>query len=252
MKDDFDLDHPLPIFLSSHADEPEQRRSSRVLKAGIAITTVATVSAIASTTVVTVSAIAITLTLGNPVKVFAVATAPFADISAPRHVIEQTTSAIQSTADTSVTRSIVDAQVSAQAADAAPTHDEVAAAHELVVQSQMGNDEPQSDALFKQFQAWATKKDTRAQNTVQPVQVALAQVAENSSASERPVQKQRKTRSLLNARAEMRHIRKHRATVDRDQTAQMPAGPALDARAQEQSEQSDRAPSFVQSFGWHR
>jgi hypothetical protein len=252
MKDDFDLDHPLPIFLSGHADEPDQRMSSRVLKAGIAITTVVTVSAIAITTVVTVSAIAITLTLGNPATVFAVATAPFADISAPRHVTKQMTSTIQSTADTSITQSIVEAQVSAPTAAAAPTHDEVGAPHELVAQSQLENDEPQSDALFKRFQVWATKEDTRAQNTVQLVQVTPAQVAENSSEPERPVQKQTKTKSLLNARAEMRHTRKHRARVDRDQTAQAPAGPALDARAQEQSEQNDRAPSFVQSFGRHQ
>jgi hypothetical protein len=160
MKDGSDLDYPLPIFLSGHVDEPEEWSLSRVLKAGIAIITVVTVSAI----------IAITITLGNPVTVFADATAQLAHISAPRPTI-------QLAADTSVTRSIADAQVPATTANAAPTQEEVAAAPDPITQSQIGNSEPQSDDLLGKFQAWAGKQNV-------------------------PLQK-----SVLNARAEMRHVK---------------------------------------------
>ena len=166
MKDGFDLDHPLRFFLSGHVDEPEQWNWSRVLKAGIAIIAVVTVSAI----------IAITITWGNPVKVFTDATAQLAHISAPQHVIDQTTPTFQSTADTSVTLSTADAQVPAPTADTAPTHDEVAAAPEPVAQSQMGNNEPQSDDLLRRFQAWAGKEKASVEKSVLNARAEMRQV----------------------------------------------------------------------------
>ena len=69
-RDGSDPNHPLPLFLSGHADEFEQWGTSRILKASILVIAVM------------VSGIAIALSLGNPVEVFADATASLTDNSA--------------------------------------------------------------------------------------------------------------------------------------------------------------------------
>ena len=58
-EDDFGPEDPLPLFLSGHADENEQQGSLLLLNAGILVMTAALVG------------IAITLSWGNPVKLFA-------------------------------------------------------------------------------------------------------------------------------------------------------------------------------------
>src|SRR6476661_7334925 len=68
-----------------------------------------------------------------------------------------------------IDRSLSHACGSPPTAKDAPTRDEIVAAFESATRSQAENSEPPSDeALFRQFQAWATEKDARAQ--VGPVQ----------------------------------------------------------------------------------
>jgi hypothetical protein len=179
-KDDFTPDNPLPIFLSERADEPEQPGmgiawdraviSSRVLKASILVATATAIG------------IAI-LSVGNPVTLFADVTASLVDKSALQPGTDQSTPTIQSTAD---------AQALPPTAKDAPTRDEIAAGPEPAGQSQTENSEPASEALFRQFQAWAAEEGTRAQvKPVQPAQDAPAPVVENAPAPVRPMQKQR-------------------------------------------------------------
>jgi hypothetical protein len=258
-KDDFYPDHPVPLFLADEpehlADEPEQQDigkawdraaiSSRVLKASILVATATAIG------------IAI-LSVGNPVTLFADVTASLIDKSALQPGTDQSTPTIQSTAD---------AQALPPTAKDAPTRDEIAAAPESAGQSQTENSEPSSEALFRQFQAWAAEKDAQAQvGPVQSVQDAPApvaeyalaqvadnppaQVAENARAPLRPMQKHRHVRPVRSARAEIRPAQNPRKKVRREQNAPVQVPPAQDARAQDQSVQNAQAPSFLQTFGW--
>ena len=241
-KDGFNPDHPL--FL---ADEPEQQGigkawdrvaviSSRVLKASILVATATAIG------------IAI-LSMGNPGTLVAYITASLVDKSALQPGTDQSTPTIQSTAD---------AQALPPTAKDAPTRDEIAAASEPAGQSQTENSEPPSEALFRQFQAWAAEKDAQAQvgpvqhvqdATAQVVQNAPAQVAENARAPLRPMQKHRHVRPVHSARAEIRPVHNPRKKVRREQNARVQVPPAQDARAQDQSVQNAQAPSFLQTFG---
>jgi hypothetical protein len=264
-KDGFPPDDHFPLFLSEHAGEPEQPGigiawdkaviSSRILKTSILV--------------VTATAIGIAiLSVGNPVALLANVTASLVDKSALQPGTDQSTPTIQSIAGT---------QDSPPTAKDAPTRDEIAAAFEPPGQSQTENSEPPSEALFRQFQAWAAEKEAQAQvGPVQPVQDAPAQVvqnapaqvsenvpaqvAENARAPLRPVQKHRHVRPVHNARAEIRPERNPRAKVRREhnsrakvraeQNAQVQVPPVPDARAQDQSVQNAQAPWLLQSFGW--
>lgn len=240
-KDGFNPDHPLPLFL---ADEPEQQGigkawdraviSSRVLKASILVATATAIG------------IAI-LSVGNPVTLFADVTASLVDKSALQPATDQSTPTIQSTAD---------AQALPPTAKDAPTRDEIAAASESAGQSQTESSEPSSEALFRQFQAWAAEKDAQAQvgpvesvqdAPAQVVQNAPAQVAENARAA---LQKHRPVRPVHSARAEIRPVQNPRKKVRREQNAPVQVPPAQDARAQDQSMQNAQAPSLLQTFGW--
>ena len=242
-KDGFYPDHS-PLFL---ADEPEQEGigkawdrvaviSSRVLKASILVATATAIG------------IAI-LSMGNPGTLVAYITASLVDKSALQPSTDQSTPTIQPTAD---------AQALPPTAKDAPTRDEIAAASESAGQSQTESSEPSSEALFRQFQAWAAEKDAQAQvgpvQSVQdaPAQVAEnapAQIAENARAALRPMQKHRHVRAVQSARAELRPVQNPRKKVRWEQNARVQVPPAQDARAQDQSVQNAEAPSFLQTFG---
>jgi hypothetical protein len=245
-KDGFEPDHPLPLFLARHADELEQRGTSRILKASILIIAAAALSALA-----------ITLSLENPIKVFADATASLVDNLALSRIANQSTPAIQSAAD---------APASSPTPGGTPARDEIAAGPAPANQDQSANNDPPPGTLLKQFQDWAAKDDAQpqepvqqapdkvqvqAQEPAQPVQAAPAQVGENNPVPEQPehpLQKHRKARSLQNARAELRHVQKPKARV---QPAPAQAPPPQDPRAQEQP-QNAGPPSFLQSLGLHQ
>jgi hypothetical protein len=224
-RDGFDPAHPLPRFL---ADEPEQyigtfwwdRISSLVLKASIVVAT-ATAIGLA------------VLSVGNPAALFAYLTASLVDKSALEPGTDLSTPAIQSTAD---------AQALPTARDA-PTPNEIAAAPEPAGRSQKEISEPSSEALLKQFEAWAADKDAQAQvGRVQSVEDAPAQATENARAQ--PMQKHRHVRPVYSARAEIPPV--HRKKVPPN--ARVSVAPAQ-ASTQDHSAQNAQVPSFLPTFG---
>jgi hypothetical protein len=246
MKDDFTSDHPLPLFLSSHADEHEERGSLLLLNASILLL------------VASLVAMAIILLWGNPVKVFADATASLTNISALQPSIDQSTPTIPSAP---IVQLAADAQALPPTTSGPPTRNENGAASEPADQSQTDISEPTSETLFKQFRAWAAE---RAQvGPAQPVQGAPAQVvqdaparvAENARAPVQPMQKHRGVRHVQDARAESRPVQNPRPQVRLEQNAQVQVQvqvpPVTDARAQGQAVQNAQAPSFLQSLGVH-
>ena len=234
-----------PLFLSGHAEETEQPDigkawniatiSSRILKTSIVA--------------VTVTAIGIAiLSIGNPVALVANVTDWWVDKPALQPDADPSTSTIQSIAST---------QDLPPTTTDAPTRDEIAAAVEPADQSQA---EPQSqaevnqpitEALFKQFQAWAAEQETRAQvEPAQPVQAAPVKVAQDAPAQVRPVKKHRRVQSVRNARAEIRSQRNHRARVREEQDARVQVPPVADPRAQDPYVQNAQPPSLLQSLGF--
>jgi cytoskeletal protein RodZ len=216
MNDGFDPDHPLPSFLSGHADKHEQRetfeyellRTSRILKASIL--------AIA----VMAGGIAIAISLGIPAKVFADATALLPDTSAPQPSanqaappIQSDAQAIQPTADAQAIETTADAKASAPTTSEPPTRDEIVAAAQPASQTQTENRGPDTEALFTEYQAWAAKENRQAQNAAQPSQVAPAQVVDDAPAPVRPAHKHQRVRSVENANAPSSSTRSRPASL---------------------------------------
>jgi hypothetical protein len=164
-KDGFTPDHPLPLFLSGHADEHEERSSLLLLNASILLLAASLVG------------MAVLLSMGNPAKVFADVKAALTDISAPQPDTVQSTPAIQSTTD---------AEALPPTATGAPVRDEVATTFDTTHQSQA---EIRAE-LLKQFQEWAAREDARAQTeTLRPAQDARAQVLQRAQPRVLPVKK---------------------------------------------------------------
>ncbi|WP_156927697.1 hypothetical protein [Bradyrhizobium sp. Tv2a-2] len=245
----FEPDDPLPRFLSGQAYELEPRGMSPMLKASMLVSAVA------------VSGIAIALSLGNPLKVFTGAAASLIDNTAVGDGANQSTPTTPTIAQARPDQSPADTKQSTPTTDSAQTPDGTAAAPGPTAQTQAGDSEPSSGALLEQFQAWAAKEDTRAEvepaqpvldtptpvEPAQPVQDAPARVAENTPTAARPVRTHRRGRSAQNARAEIRHIQRPRARVQRAQNAGVGSG--QDYRPQDQPPQNALAPSFLQSLG---
>ncbi|MGH6741301.1 MAG: hypothetical protein ACREDY_20155 [Bradyrhizobium sp.] len=249
-KDGFSPDHPLPLVL---ADQIEQQGIGilrdrtvtplRVFKTGVLVA-IATATGIAA------------LSVRDPVALFADVTASLVGNSGLQPGTDQSTPTIQSTADApALVQPAAEAQALPPTAQDAPTRDEIAAS-EPAAKDETEKSEPSSDALFRQFQAWAVEKDAKAQDEpAQPVQDAPAQavktgpaqVAENPRVSHRFVQKHRHVLPVRDARAEMRT--QNRRQVRRAQNARVERPPVDDARAQVQPVQNAQAPSFLPSFG---
>jgi hypothetical protein len=133
-KGDFLPDDPIPLFLSGPAEETKPPglgrawdsavTSSRILKTGILV--------VAATAIVFA-----TLSLGNPIAVFATATASLVGISAPQSGAGQSAPAIQSSAD---------AQTLPRTTRGAPTRDEIAAAFKAAHQSRTEIRQPSAAA----------------------------------------------------------------------------------------------------------
>jgi hypothetical protein len=244
----FEPDDPLPRFLSGEAHELEPRATSPILKASMLVCAAA------------VSGLAIALLLGNPSKVFTDATASLIDNSAVGGGALQSTPTTQTVAEAQPDPSPADTKHSTQTTDGARAPVETAAVPGSTGQVQTADNEPASGVLLGQFQAWAAKDETRTRvepeqpvhenpapvEPEQPVQDAPARVAENIPAPAQPVQTHRKGRSARNARAEIRHVPKPQARVQRAQNA---AVPGQDARIEDQPAQNAQAPSFLQSLG---
>jgi hypothetical protein len=147
-KDGFASD--VPLFLSDHDEEREPPDTGKVwYRAAISSRNLRT-----SILVVTAAAIVFAiLAVGTPVALFANATASLVGISAPQSGTGESTPAVQSSSS---------AQASPAARDA-PTHAEIVAAFNTAHQSQTEIRQPPAEASLKQFQAWATEQDARAQ-----------------------------------------------------------------------------------------
>jgi hypothetical protein len=174
--------------------------------------------------------IAIALSLGIPAKVFADATASQPDTSASQRspnqaapTIQSDAQAIQPTPDAQTIEATADATASAPTASEPPTRDEIVAAAEPGTQTQTENREPDTDALFTEYQAWAAK--SQAQNAVQPSQDAPTQVVDDAPAPVRPAHKDQRIRSAENSQTEIRHVQKSKARVQREQNAREQAAP---------------------------
>jgi hypothetical protein len=164
-KDGFTPDHPLPLFLSGHGDEHEERNSLLLLNTSILVL------------VASLVAMAVLLSMGNPAKVFADVKASLTDISAVQPDTVQSTPVTQSTADD---------RALPPAATGEPVRDEIAITPDTNNQSQAEI----RAALLKQFQDWAVKEDARAQTeTLRPAQDARAQVLQRAQPRVLPAKK---------------------------------------------------------------
>jgi hypothetical protein len=260
-KEDIAPYYPLPVFLSERADEPVRPRigiawdsaviSSRILKTSILV--------------VTATAIAI-LWVGNPAALLADVTASLVDIStfqghstptiqSPGAQPSPPTAKDARTVNLGVTPESAPSSVDKTVAMDAAARDEIVAAFKPSDQSQTEVSES-SEALFKQFQAWAVEKDARPligpvksvpDGEERVVQNAPAQVAENARVPVRPTQEHQHFRRVQNARAEIQPERHARAKVRREQNARVKVRPLQDTRAEEPP--VPQAPSLLQSIG---
>jgi len=251
-----------PIFLSEHAEETGQPDigtadigkawqratiSSRILKA--------------SMWAVAVTAIGIAiLSVGDPFAIVENLTATWVEKPAPQPVADPAAPALQSTATAQdLPATTMDAPARTEIAAAGEPADqsqaEIGQRQESgqkqaeVSQSQAETGQPFTEALFKQFQAWAAEEETRGQ--AGPAQAAPVRVAQDAPAQARPAKKHRRVHSVQNARAEIRPQRHHRARVrEEQQDAREQVPPVTDPRAQDPSLQNAQTPSFLQSLGF--
>jgi hypothetical protein len=295
-KDGFTPGHPLPHFLTEHADEADVGKawdgaviSSRVLKASILVATasliaillvenpVALFASVVPSSLIDMSAVEPGTDQSTPASTADTPALPPTARDAPSHIpsmrnsatlfADVTPSAVSKSASqpdtdqsTPTIQSTADAQALPPTAKDASSRNEIASASEPAGQSQTENSEPSSEALFRQFQAWAAEKDAQAQvGPVQPVQDARVQVAQNATAPVaenaraplRPLQKPRHVGPVHHARAVTRPVHDPRKKVRQEQTARAEVPPPQDARAQDQPLQNLQIPSFLQTFGWH-
>jgi len=234
------------ILLPAHAEETELLDIARAWD----IATIASRILRASIVAATVTAIGIAiLTIGNPDALVANVTDWWVDKPALQPDADPPTPTVQSIAST---------QNLPPTTTDAPPRDEIAAAVEPpadqtraeVGQSQAEVRQPFTEALFKQFQTWATEEETRAKvEPVQPVQAAPVKMEQDAPARVRPVKKHRQVRSMQNARAEIEPQRNHRAKLRQEQDARGQVPPVAAPRAQDPSVQNAQTPSLLQNLG---
>jgi hypothetical protein len=230
-----------PLVLSEHAEDSGQPDigkawdmaviSSRILKASIlGVVAAAIVFAI--------------LSVGNPVALFANATAFLVATSAPQNGTDNSTPIIAG------------AQALPPTASEAPTGDETAATFETADQKQTEIRQPPAETLLSQFQAWAANEDARAEirpvppiqdAQSRPVQDAQSQPVQDAGPQIRHVQRHRQLRRVQDARAEIRAAKNLRAKVRRKHYARVQVRAVQDAQAQQQP--IPQAPSLLQSLG---
>lgn len=255
--DGFQPDRP-PIFLSEHAEETGQPDIGKAQDIAIISSRILKTSMLAAT--VTAVGIAV-LSIGNPATLVANVTDWWVDKPALQPEADPPTPPVQSIASTQAAQDLPTTTTDA------PTRDETVAAVEPAEQRQEPTEpgqeparqsqepaeprqaeigHPITEALFKQFQAWADAEDARAKAGAQPAPVRVVQEA---PAPVRSTKKQRRVRSVQNARAEIRSQRNHRAKLREEQDAQGQVPPVSDPRLQDPSAQNAQTPSFLQSLG---
>jgi len=246
VKDDFDPSQPLPRFLVVQAEQDnapdEAVAPSRASKVRVLIITAAA------------AGIAV-LAIGNPAALVAEVSALLAGNSA------LPAAPVQSAADAPALIAVAAAdaqdlpQDSPPATNGAPARAEIAA--EPIARDQTEGNEASSEALFRQFQAWAADQDAQKQSAaVEPVKDAppsimqdLPPAAKNLRVPHRHVQKRQPVRSTVrNARAEVRQ-QNLRRQIPQAQGPRAERPPVQDPRAQDAAAQDGQPGPFLGIFG---
>jgi len=176
MKDRFPSNDPIPLFLSDLAEEPEQSGIRKVISSEI-FRKIVLVFAAAAVVFAVVS-------VGNLI-LFARVTASKVSTSAPQDGSGHSIPAIQSTA-------------SAEVLLGSSPGDELLAAFKSAFESKKEVDQPRAEALFNQFQAWASEEDAQAPvQPPQPVQDVRTHIVQKP-----PLPKRRPIQAEQTARAQ--------------------------------------------------
>ncbi len=167
MKDRFPSNDPIPLFLSDLAEEPEQSGIRKVISSEI-FRKIVLVFAAAAVVFAVVS-------VGNLI-LFARVTASKVSTSAPQDGGGHSMPAIQSTA-------------SAEVLPGSPPGDELLAAFKSAFESKKEVDQPRAEALFNQFQTWASEDAQAPVQPPQPVQDARTHIVQKPPLPKRrPIQ----------------------------------------------------------------
>jgi hypothetical protein len=249
--DGFSSDQTLPSFLRERTWKPDIAPAS-----DLAVFPLHVRKAIILVASVTVFGIA-TFSVGNPKALLASLADSFGDKSASQPLADQSNSTIQTTVDVKASSSATKEQpTGGETAATAPAAEDQAKIVDNTVDKTI---DPQTEALFRQFLAWAAEKDAPSLEPVQPVQddqvqpekEAAAQpaqvddppakMAEDAGAALHLLPKHRRAPATSNARAEMQRQAPRkmvhrpqreraapaRAAVARDRVVQNAAPPPL-------------------------
>lgn len=244
-KDDFDPDQALPRFLAVQAEQgdvpDEAVGPSRASKVRVLIITAAA------------AGIAV-LAIGNPVALVAEVSALLAGNSV------LPAAPIQSAADAPALIAAATADAQDLPRELPPASNDASARAEIaaepVAKDQTEGSEASSEALFRQFQAWAADQDAQKQSAaVEPVQDAppsimqdLPPAAKNLRVRARHAQKRQPVRATVrNARAEVR-TQNVRRQVPQAQGPRAERPSVQDPRAQDAAAQ-DGQTGFLGIFG---
>jgi hypothetical protein len=254
--DGFQPDRP-PIFLTERSEETGQPDIGKAQDIAIISSRILKASVVAAA--VTAVGIAV-LSIENPATLVANLTEWASDKPALQPDADPPPSTIQSIA-------VAGTQVLPATTTDVPTRDEVAAAAEPAEQRQelaepsqqpappsqepaeprqAESGQPVTEALFKQFQAWADEEEARTKAAA--AQSAPVRVAQEAPAQVRSTKKHRRAHSVQNARAEIR-TQRNRARLREEQDARGQVSPATDPRLQDPSAQNPQPPTFLQSLG---
>jgi len=223
-KTGFGSDDP-PRFLSERAGKPEQPSFVALRDSAVNLLRAVVVT---SALIGMVTAIGM-LTVGDSAAIFGQIKTSLLDIPTLRIAFDQWKSAIQST---STSKSML------QTAVDAPARYGIAAAFEAADQNQGETNQTSTEELFKQFQAWASEKDKRA--NVEPL--------EDPKPNLQIMKSQPQVWRVRYARAEVRSSRNSQKRSQQTRNVRIQVRPAQDAPAQTQSAQSAAARSSAQSF----
>jgi hypothetical protein len=189
VKDRFPPDDRIPLFLSDLA-EPEQSGIRKVVSSDIFRKVVLVFGAAAVVFAV--------VSVGNLI-LFASVTASQVSTLAPQDSSDHSVPAIQSTAN-------------AEDLPGTPPGDELLAAFKSALESKTEVDPPKAEALFDQFQAWASEEDAQAPaRPIEPVQDARTHIVKKPPLPKRrPIQVEQTARaqdpSPQNAQSFMRRF----------------------------------------------
>jgi hypothetical protein len=175
-RDHFAPNNPFPLFLSDHAQEPEQPSIGKAWDAVISSRAVKTIVLIFTAAAIVFAIV----TVGNPIVFFASVTAPQGSTPAPEGGNRLSTPTFQSTANAEALL------------PTAPRGEELLTAFKTAFEAKT-EVEQKAEGLFNQFQGWAAEEDARLwRGPLHSPQDARAEVAKKARAlplpKPRPIQ----------------------------------------------------------------